>query len=349
MLFKEVVDNRDALLKAVSPDRFIELSNTINYLTAIQTVQGVSFSEMPVSLFYGVTNKQEINLIAEKWLSENTQESKKEVIPIEAINEFKSSISIRTKALIEHHNNNISGQIRYVNDYSKRIHDCWKMIYDHRMKIASLEQSSDDIATKFLDKIFGDSFWRFLSFSNNRISFETREVVSIRNLDKNNGVDYVVVFGKFIVVYDTVDGSLLVYPSDLENNLNIRKSYYHPHIFENKMCFGNASDTVSRALKELNLYTVFDVIKRILITYNPESPYKTLFNFKQEQDRLNELGLNKTRLENIIKDFDPDVNHLEEVFTDEEQEEEEEEENDDDEEEDADDYEEEYDDDHANL
>jgi hypothetical protein len=59
--------------------------------------------------------------------------------------------------------------------------------------------------------------------------------------------------------------------------VNIKESYFHPHVGnDGAICYGNAASQISKELLDLNLLGAIKYVRSLLLTYNPESPYRQL-------------------------------------------------------------------------
>ena len=55
-----------------------------------------------------------------------------------------------------------------------------------------------------------------------------------------------------------------------------RESITHPHVSDNSVCMGNAARAIERAYLEMRLVDYFELIRSILRTYSPDSPYAVI-------------------------------------------------------------------------
>jgi hypothetical protein len=55
------------------------------------------------------------------------------------------------------------------------------------------------------------------------------------------------------------------------------ESYFHPHIgTSGEICYGSASPVIAKELADFNILGAIKYVRSLLLTYNPESPYRQL-------------------------------------------------------------------------
>lgn len=89
-------------------------------------------------------------------------------------------------------------------------------------------------------------------------------------------------FGRYRVIIDVLSitkNEIYVYPEDTSIVVN---DYSHPHISAyNKLCQGNASDTLRNSNNTLKLYDTIYTIVELLNNYNPQDVYQPIDAWKE--------------------------------------------------------------------
>ena len=125
----------------------------------------------------------------------------------------------------------------------------------------------------------------FKEYKDFKIFLITKNPNVLQYVDKKKSIDLSVDLGYFMFVYDVNRGICTV----KKGGRNIlADSFYHPHIDrDGQVCWGNASATVTEATKVFDIRKLATIVATILSTYNPDSPYTVLGDFKkQEGERL---------------------------------------------------------------
>ena len=116
-----------------------------------------------------------------------------------------------------------------------------------------------------------------LSYRVNDISF-TRE----HNDDLYLG-DFSIVFDFFAFEeYALLAKNCISIISHHENYSATNSSVPHPHVENERMCMGDATTLVNKALEEARLTDLFDILESTLRTYNPSSPYVDIESWEGE-------------------------------------------------------------------
>lgn len=161
--------------------------------------------------------------------------------------------------------------------------------HEQYLKIKSLEQ--DDASDSFLDginSVLKSGFYKLEKLELDTIYFKTIPDVILEYSNKASKVDARVNLGTFTVRYN-ITHSFLVVESG-ERNVLANGSYIHPHVGSNgSICWGNASETIARALATRDAKTALTVLQALLTSYNHANPYVALETFQQayEQTILN--------------------------------------------------------------
>lgn len=110
----------------------------------------------------------------------------------------------------------------------------------------------------------------------NKIRVQTGEVV-IHDFRPDHEVDRKFSLGEFEVVFSMTSPEIYVQP--IGNNVNV-EDYYHPHVSSSyRVCWGNAHSALTEWAETYNPQPALRALELLLVTYNADSPYRSLDNF----------------------------------------------------------------------
>ena len=137
-----------------------------------------------------------------------------------------------------------------------------------------------DFATQ-IQAVTKDGFYTFVGqySEDNRLVFRTGNVEMHY---RDNKLD----FGKFLVLINPVSFSVSVIP--YQDNIGEEgegvDSYVHPHIGSgNDVCWGQANASRQSAGEVGDIRTILELVRGILFTYNPDSPYRSFEAFLERE------------------------------------------------------------------
>jgi len=161
-----------------------------------------------------------------------------------------------------------------------------------RMRLALYEKMElegkniDSIETQ-ITKIESDGWWRFVSYTNGDLYFQTGPIL-MREYNPAAGIDLSVDFGQFLIRFP-IDGSysnMKAYPLFM-NPIKYGKDAMHPHVsITGTFCWGDAAEIVAQAMSQQDLVTAADMLRALLITYEPSNPYTALSTFARNKERI---------------------------------------------------------------
>lgn len=185
-------------------------------------------------------------------------------------------------------------------DYASRIAALKNSLSSKHATLASLQ---DDYATVFSEvkkmqaelvfnetesknpvtcppEFYTNEFFQLAKVDGDYCYFVTKDVVLVD--PRPNGCSPVNL-GKFLVKINPKNfstNSVAIRP--FFNNIDAG-GYYHPHVSNGRICWGNAFEPAAKGFHERNFKQFFKVLFSLLSTYNYESPYKEMGRFVSEQ------------------------------------------------------------------
>jgi hypothetical protein len=137
--------------------------------------------------------------------------------------------------------------------------------------------SSAEMTQKIIEGLRVDEYFKFVRATSATLVFHTDDTI-VRHVDEAAKIDQTVNFGSFLVEVNILDRRIR-WKTNRDNV--IASGYWHPHINrDGDMCLGTASASVSEALAGLEFGKALRYMKSIAHTYNPGSPYITLYDFE---------------------------------------------------------------------
>lgn len=148
--------------------------------------------------------------------------------------------------------------------------------YKRRIRSYDFRESGQD-GLDMIQKIVNARWWTLAHIDAQQLVFLTPKHIQCSWKMPNLGVDMSVDMGQYTVGIQLNSGSIRVEP--YEGNINV-DGYYHPHVSQsNQMCWGTGQKSKDMALQEQKVDVVLEIVRQILITYNPDSPYRKLEAF----------------------------------------------------------------------
>lgn len=146
---------------------------------------------------------------------------------------------------------------------------------------------------KLIEMLDSDPFWSLdqtrIKEDQNYLDFISSDIVC-NYINKTQGIEQLVNFGKFKVKWDMVRNRYQIYPH--LNNIEI-DSHYHPHISGTQLCLGSAADSFTKAQMNFDVSGCLKLIQSLMQTYNPDSPYRKLEHWWLKQNPKLQEGATK--------------------------------------------------------
>lgn len=253
------------------------------YLSMLAASTGVPFGKIPLGEYEGMTDKRDIN---QKFFEETLPKLKQgEEFKIpdsvkRALAEISRDLTPnevqRAKDALARATSNLNSQLSNLQHYTQQLGICRKDL-DRVMKLNTGDIMGEGIA-KVLER--GLYVYKNVNRAAMYIELETTNDVVVKWENEENGINRELNLGKFKVRYKYDRCEFLVMPL---NERMLVNGYPHPHVSSNnKVCWGNASDTAYASLAAYKPFDAFEALWIILNTYNPESPYVTFEEFARK-------------------------------------------------------------------
>lgn len=127
--------------------------------------------------------------------------------------------------------------------------------------------------------VLADGFYTFERYDkDNKCVYLITEPIVLKH--KTQHVDLKVPMGQYQVGIETTTSAIWV--NRYKNNLN-EGGCPHPHVDSGgDVCFGNMYDEIARLQIDQKYGRMLQILRGILTTYNPDSPYRSLARFNEE-------------------------------------------------------------------
>jgi hypothetical protein len=227
---------------------------------------------------------------------------------------FKTLVDLNNTPELQRLKDGVANDMRQAKDYHRALQSTLENIAKRNLELARYD------GTKFLDmteevkEIVKDG-WFTLDNARTAIEntpgrhpclvFNTSRVF-LQWFNARASVNMKVDMGKYQVFYYPRRNLLKV--QQLEDNILVG-NYFHPHVDdEGSICWGNAFDMQSRAMKEFRPSKALGALRVILETYNDESPYKDInkFNVKRNPHLAEKVNNRQYRDLDDVQWFDVD-------------------------------------------
>ena len=193
----------------------------------------------------------------------------------EANNMIRSSLLQRVREMEVQRNNSV----RDANRAAEQQRLSLARALEQQSAIRALSKNEVDFAAH-IRAIQEGGFWKFIKFEGRNLFFRMSNELLLRERNVEAGVDVKVNLGKYDCTYDISSGRLIV--TLFENNINIGGTI-HPHVSSGNICWGSANEIFHNKVLAFDVSGVMQLLANLLSDYNPENPYKTLYDFKSEQ------------------------------------------------------------------
>lgn len=153
-----------------------------------------------------------------------------------------------------------------------------------RKERINLEVFKGEDQTKFIPDVMQaitESNWNFHRFHGGNMEFINRTDVFLVYTNRKTNESYSVNCGKFKVVININNMSLIVYKSS-HNIIGTTSTHMHPHCLDSHTpCWGNAAGLYQKLVLTGDIGGVLKLIDSLLANYNPDSPYIEIHRFAQ--------------------------------------------------------------------
>lgn len=296
MLFKDIVLTRYSMFNRLNEPKRTEQVEAVKYIQMIAATSGVDISKWDCQEIFGdgkgvssiITDKKQIN----RRFFERCDEIRRNV-PVEQVFESVDDLSkhhideISKRYMLDvaaRAENEITSMLRRVKEYYDQAEGYLREATLRRASISGCPAQRAPNLGNQIQEVSNSSQWVYKGLRGDSVVFTTRNDVILKHKNQAAGIDVTVNFGKFDVLYSLETFLLKVKPC--ENNVFVH-DYYHPHInYAGSVCWGSASDTVSKALSSLNFTHVMTILASVLNSYNPDNPYKPIEMFDKEVKKL---------------------------------------------------------------
>ena len=227
--------------------------------------------------------RTEVNKIIFPWME--TLSTPQPRLSEGALDTLASVMGDHRQAANERNQHEILNIERQIRDRFSSIDAYLKNLREIQMRISGAEEASPESVQRFIDEVTKDNWFKFdmdASLDARRFIFTTPSV-TLTYKNAAAGIDMSVPMGSFKAFFNPSNVTISVH--EHENNLDVRE-YYHPHIgAEGDICWGNAQQIYTRAMRDLKPAPAFRALRVILESYNDESPFRSLDQFDAEYKR----------------------------------------------------------------
>lgn len=262
--------------------------DNLAYVQMIATQGGIIVTDEKQLELAKLTDRNEINKALFEILAVQPPKAKMDLGPL--LSRMESFIEDGKVKLIDQAVRNEINALSNVRRYENGVRDALRELSNYRDMRLSLEDDKNKTAKTIEDEIRiieASPRWVINLINNSEIVFKVASPVIIRHVDEPKAIDMTVNFGEMRVVWKPASNLLKVLNGiPVEHYVD---SYYHPHVSDSgTVCWGNAADTVTKALNEFKISKVLSILDALLSSYNDESPYRTIseFWFMQNRDKL---------------------------------------------------------------
>lgn len=303
-------------------DRTVSLLNTFNSLYE-QKINGINFSSVLIDeqIFDETKNKKEelmeliqrIRTTAALLGVRLTPEHDAELAKFTSINEAnKFLIGLKTSAkasLLTQDQINIikSGTGSYldpelrrleqimkekmsnVESYQASINSCYRDYFSAKAKFENMKKDESTTVSGVINDVLTEGYYLLKYVCQTYIEFFTPNVIC-NYIDIEKNINMSVNLGVFAVRihFNNLDVEVMAFQHNIKSN-----GYYHPHISNSRLCWGNVANAYALARKNYDIKTILDCVKNLLSNYNPDSPYERL-------DRFDAI-VNKEKYQDVYK------------------------------------------------
>lgn len=145
--------------------------------------------------------------------------------------------------------------------------------------------STKDRIMANIEEILKGNFYQFESFSDNVMTFTTKNDVVCSLINSKAGLNFNVNFGKFKITINLLNFKLKVLPHSGNLKLN---GHHHPYVGDDGIvCFGDGQSRANALLESMDVYGVLSLLAAVLTNYSEDAhPFVSLNSFQAEADRI---------------------------------------------------------------
>ncbi len=279
----------------------VEIPKSKDYVRILCAQIGVDMDIIPETIAKTLFSMAEKPAINEAFFAWHASPKAKKALAVKEIDKeiltklenlidmSKTNIGNNIKANIEGNNRQIQQYYKDIDSYNARtVAEYLKLDKFMNSKKHNMAKQVLDI-TKSGWFTFEPTRSNLTSTSNNevRLTFSTKNV-NITHQDKGNSLHFDIDLGSYFINYYPYRACITV--NTRSNNL-MPSGYMHPHIAgnpEGSICWGNAKQTYTECMQELNPSRAFDALQSLLQAYG-ESPYTRISYYKELYDALNKV------------------------------------------------------------
>jgi len=227
-------------------------------------------------------NKNEVNKMFFQWQTEFNK-PKPLVLNDKQKEFFKKIVTIENHPEYISAKQNIESGSRQIRDYSRAIDQQLESMARSRMQMDRISGNGSVDLWPEVEKILADGWYRLQinedpmnAGASTSINFLTPRV-ELTHVNAAAGIREVCDMGTYLVKWFPLANQIQVHPH--EGNITLGDTTIHPHMRAQNVCWGNAVDTMTRAMANRQPLEAFKALRVIFQTYNPSSPYRALNDF----------------------------------------------------------------------
>lgn len=269
------------------------LENAIKYVDLLAAQAQVDVSGWPVleimhnpTTGHIHTDKAKINQAFFNWTrTQHTSTSRLTAQRRQALNQMHESFKqIRRDRLLNEQNIFIRDAAHYAKLWDDNLHKAVKV----QAQLGALNANMANEFAQSLEEILSDGWYKIDEITPDSIRLITPDIV-LSQINQAQKVNLQIPFGSFLVEYNLRSAGLRVlrhknnFPPEEQAPLfgyRFHATYYHPHVsHEGRVCFGDITSAVQKAIATFDLKTVFTATRQVLTTFHSENPYVQLYSF----------------------------------------------------------------------
>lgn len=288
MLLKELTQAPNLRLANETRDKWPDL---ISYLSFLRQSFGPRLDKLDLSKVAGLKvqdgkliiesiNKAEINKAAQE-----TEQAEEVKLPAGLLEGLKNLQIGNVQRRIQNIEAEIAREIANIRERNRQTAGLFSRVMNSRQELANLTANgSIGLEDKVL-QIVKDGFWLDPQFNSvdKSLRFHTQDVWLGFN-ESVSGINKTINMGSFALRFVLREGAMDVQVIQNGNNMNVM-GFPHPHVSDQYLCLGNASNSWAEASDKLDLPRMASIARIILTTYNPDNPYRPFHEFEAEHNR----------------------------------------------------------------
>jgi hypothetical protein len=283
--------------------------DVIRYIMQMAAATETDISEWNIMELFGtgrgntmVQDRREINRRFLEKARENVRSSEPQDVELPDLDQLQAEVDHRMREALANNILQIRNNQRavlqqaqsYYNHYIQHLSSAFQL----ENQMSALTRRNMNVADQ-IRQIVAGGFWVYETHANNIVTFHTRSEVVLTEVNRNLGINRRVNLGKFKAEIDLAAGQIWV--DTKSNNTVVGDGIIHPHATTNSICWGNSSNTVHQKLLAYDFVGVMQLLANLLMDYNPDNPYASLYSFAEKQafDNATRLRGNGASLDDI--------------------------------------------------